>query len=506
MDTCELRTHINVPKGRLREMKLDGDGGFGPLMKKATVEEIVRLRDEAIIRYGNAHAALDVALNSTAAAHKILSALSGKESRFNHHQRAEKGHFMHVEEPQDRDAYMKVARRLVDTEVWSHIVEITNLERLMDKQAKDELHAQLTTEPPEVTVENIRATLERFAGDAGMIFRRGVANCFTKLDRRFRSHDGWKIGSRLILARMFDENGWWNYHRDMESTLLDIDRAFRVLDGKPVGASYGGIVGALRNARNGRYGAHQTEVEDEYFTVRVFKNGNCHAWFKRDDLVDKVNQLLGEYYGAPIPEERDAEEDPLATPKTSLAKNYGFFPTPDKAADFATDGLPLYREKDAPPLKILEPNAGEGALASRCLKHGALVDCVEVQPKLADALRGTKRYRSVTCADFLALRPPTNPDDLYDLVVMNPPFDRERDIDHVVHAMKFLKPRGHLMAIMSAGTEFRETKKSQAFRALMEGKKARWRDLPAGSFSSVGTNCNTVRVRFYNDGSHFYDN
>ena len=38
----------------------------------------------------------------------------------------------------------------------------------------------------------------------------------------------------------------------------------------------------------------------------------------------------------------------------------------------------------------------------------------------------------------------------------------------------------------------------------MTEKKARWRDLPAGSFSSVGTNCNTVTVRFYNDGKHFY--
>lgn len=37
------------------------------------------------------------------------------------------------------------------------------------------------------------------------------------------------------------------------------------------------------------------------------------------------------------------------------------------------------------------------------------------------------------------------------------------------------------------------------------GAAPRWSDLPAGSFSSVGTNCNTVVLRLLNDGrSRFY--
>ncbi len=111
----------------------------------------------------------------------------------------------------------------------------------------------------------------------------------------------------------------------------------------------------------------------------------------------------------------------------------------------------------------------------------------------------------VWCADFLKISPETT--GLYDRVVMNPPFDRERDIDHVLHAISFLKPGGVLVAIMSAGTELRETKKSKAFRELVEkmsGAGRRWggfhrgdvwRDLPERSFSSVGTNCNTIRLK-----------
>jgi hypothetical protein len=61
-----------------------------------------------------------------------------------------------------------------------------------------------------------------------------------------------------------------------------------------------------------------------------------------------------------------------------------------------------------------------------------------------------------------------DPGALYDRVIANPPFDCERDIDHVMHALRFLAPDGCLTAIMSAGTEFRETRKAIAFRALMD--------------------------------------
>ena len=94
--------------------------------------------------------------------------------------------------------------------------------------------------------------------------------------------------------------------------------------------------------------------------------------------------------------------------------------------------------------------------------------------------------------------------ELYDVVMMNPPFDRERDIDHVMHALKFLKPDGCLIAVMSAGTEYRETNKATAFRELMATMKAKWRDLPPGSFASVGTYMNTLILRVWKDGRNQY--
>lgn len=94
-----------------------------------------------------------------------------------------------------------------------------------------------------------------------------------------------------------------------------------------------------------------------------------------------------------------------------------------------------------------------------------------------------------------------DPSDLYDTVVMNPPFDRERDIDHVTHALSFLKTGGHLVAIMSAGTEFRETRKAIAFRELMESMGAQWKELPPGSFAESGTYVNTVMLSVWKNGT-----
>ncbi len=465
------------------------DAPQNAIVPRATVSALVSQRNAILAAYEVAYADLVTSNESTKRANLMLQAATPGITSYNYHSRAEKSEFLaHSTDLVGHEKYMAMARRLTDTDIWTHLIRITDLERLMDKKAKDQFRQQLIAEPPEVTEDNVFATLEQLFLDADMIFKRGIAECFSNLDRRFRSHDGWEIGARVILSYCFDEYGGWNYHRNHDDTMADIERVFYALDGSAAPPACQ-IVQKLRDSR-GWGKAQKSFIETEFFRVRAFKNGNAHIWFKRDDLLVKVNQLLGEYYGAPIPEDRDAEEHTgLHDPKTTLAKNFGFFPTPDIAADIVIENVFLWRNEGDDRLRILEPSAGTGQLAKRCAKKGAIVDCVEVQPVLAINLHQAGIYNKIFTADFLQLDPGTT--GLYDRVVMNPPFDRERDIDHVMHALKFLKPGGRLTAVMSASTEFRNTKKSEAFRKLMESMRAEWRDLPAGSFSEVGTNCNT---------------
>ena len=471
----------------------------GGIVPRATIRDMVRRRQAALDAFLMAHTVMTDAAKALPVAWSAYQAIGpGKENAYTQMTKEEDQHFLHHIQIPDLAAYQTTARKVVDRRMWSSLIELTELEKLMDKQAKDELRKQLMDNPPEATEENIFATLQTFAADAGTIFKRGIANCFSKLDRRFRSHNGWKIGSRVVLSYAFDEWGSWSYGRNHRDTLHDIDRTFHVMDGGKTPEVYGGIVAAIdESRRGGGFGRRQSECESDYFKIRCFKNGNAHVWFKRDDLLAKVNKLLGEYYGEVIPEEREPDKDTgLHTPKTSLAKNYGFYPTPDRPADELISAAQLYRRADEPQLRVLEPSAGTGNLAGRCVEKGAIVDCIEVQPDLAQNMARSGLYRQVMSGDFLRVQPAAN----YDRVVMNPPFDRERDIDHVMHALKFLKPDGCLIAIMSAGTEFRETRKSVAFRDLMDKMGAQWRDMPAGSFASVGTYCNTIMLRVWKDG------
>lgn len=444
------------------------------LVPRETVEDMVRQRDQMMESYRLAHEHLVIAQKFLEAAR-----FSFRENRYNVHLRGSKGSFHQKLKLPVEEEYLEQAQRIVDSDFWARLIEMTDLERLMDKQAKDEFAAQIQDNPPEVTIDNVYATLNFVLGSAGDMFRRGIANAFSKLDRRFKSHDGWKIGSRVILNSMFNEHGCFSYYRNHRDTIRDVERVFYVLDERLV-PQVSEAVHALECENRDFFGPGSYEVETGYFKIRVFKNGNCHLWFKRKDLVEKVNKLLAEYYGEVLAEgEVDTEERKTAPQNTSLAKGLAYFPTPEKVVKELIGFAWSIQGK-----KVLEPSAGTGNIARVARERGADVDCIEIDPGRVEELR--RQGFKTTQSDFLLLQPSPK----YDFVLMNPPFDRGRDIEHVEHALKWLKPGGVLLSVMSASTEFRMTKRAKAFRK----KVYRFIDLPERSFKECNTNVNTCIV------------
>jgi len=447
---------------------------------RATLEEMERNRARAIDLYGVAFDALDEArrFGSLAAQSQSGSLKLDDDAR-------------DALAPKyggegSRDSFIEAMTQQTDRAMWGHIIEATDLERLMDHKARDEFRASLQKSPPPATSENVRATLSQFMEDADTIFRRGIALAFSSLDRRFKSHDGFKIGARVILTYAFDEYGM--KYGDRRETLRDIERTFCVLDGKPVPEYAAGIGGKVAQLRG------QEVVEGDYFRLRRFQNGNAHLWFTRDDLVRKVNRLLADYYGETIGEGSEVADvsDMGPTYHLTPAKNFGLFESPA-----AVVAAVFERTGSVAGLRVLEPSAGRGRLADEARSRGGDVHCVEVQHELCAGLR-QKGYR-VTEGDFLAL---TVADvGLFDLIVMNPPFDRGRDCDHIRHALKFLKPGGSLVAVASASAAVSENARAASLRALLDKMQTpnrwgdrKWQDLPAGSFRESGTMVNTCTV------------
>jgi predicted RNA methylase len=184
----------------------------------------------------------------------------------------------------------------------------------------------------------------------------------------------------------------------------------------------------------------------------------------------------------------DLVADMLTTRTVLDAKReLGFFATPPAVVDRVMALALVSRNHEC-----LEPSAGEGVLARSMLAWGGNVDCFEVDHgrclKLWDTRPG---FRSVIEADFLQVTPRP----IYDRVVMNPPFMRGTDVRHVSHALRFLKPRGVLVSVMSAGFEYRQDRGTATLREFA----SYWENLPEDSFAEVGTSVRTVVVVFNGD-------
>lgn len=180
-------------------------------------------------------------------------------------------------------------------------------------------------------------------------------------------------------------------------------------------------------------------------------------------------------------------EQILLTGEVDVPKDdFDYFPTPPAIVAFLMQAAQI-----EPDMTVLEPSAGDGRLVRAAQACGATVRAFELNMVMAQKLIDAHGGAWVTHGNFLE----AGPAPMFDRVIMNPPFSRQRDIDHVTHALKFLKPGGVLVAVMAAGLTFRTNRKTNVFRELLDAQAA-WElhELPAGSFQESGTGVNTCVV------------
>ncbi len=178
--------------------------------------------------------------------------------------------------------------------------------------------------------------------------------------------------------------------------------------------------------------------------------------------------------------------------------NTGEITTPQELGSFFTPLAVVHQLIDMSFVKVgmvvLEPSAGVGNIACEVVKITGMVNCIEINDAYCNLLRQIKLPLNVLQDDFLQVPPVA----IFDRVIMNPPFAKQADIDHVTHAFRFLKPGGRLISIMSAGVTFRENRKTQEFRNLITDHSGGIQRLPDGSFKESGTMVSTVIVEIPN--------
>jgi predicted RNA methylase len=182
----------------------------------------------------------------------------------------------------------------------------------------------------------------------------------------------------------------------------------------------------------------------------------------------------------------DAIEQIILTGEITVAQDFGFFPTPAPVVERLIELADVRDEH-----RFLEPSAGRGNIAC-AFRDARSVTCYELLPKNVEALRSLGYAWEIAEADFLTVAPAP----VYDRIVMNPPFAKQADIQHVMHASRFLAPNGRLVSVMSAGVVFRQDRRSVEFREFVEQRGGRFEDLPEAAFKSSGTMVRTVIVTF----------
>ncbi|QIK58790.1 N-6 DNA methylase [Dysgonomonas sp. HDW5A] len=164
----------------------------------------------------------------------------------------------------------------------------------------------------------------------------------------------------------------------------------------------------------------------------------------------------------------------------NLKKEFQFFATPPAIAERLVDLADIKPEH-----VILEPSAGQGAIINAIHKvcPDAVVDCFELMDLNRSFLEKLDNI-NILGNDFLAEKK----DKLYDLIIANPPFSKNQDIEHVAEMYKCLKDNGRLISIMSNHWRFASGKKEAAFKEFIEEEGARVYDLEPGDFKESGTN------------------
>lgn len=205
----------------------------------------------------------------------------------------------------------------------------------------------------------------------------------------------------------------------------------------------------------------------------------------------EYRMALREFVGLQAAAKQDKVRELERSVMRDAANNRGwldFFPTPVAVTEEMLAAADI-----RPGMGVLEPSAGMGHIADRIREKGVEPVVAELEPQKRELLEA-KGYE-VVGKDFMK---DVSEGKSYDRIVMNPPFSKRQDTEHVRRAYDLLKPGGRLVAIVSEGSFFGKDKKASEFRDWLEEVGGTSEKLAEGSFNDpalpVTTGVNTRMV------------
>lgn len=301
------------------------------------------------------------------------------------------------------------------------------------------------------------------------------------IERPLSEADFEEFATPYVLAEIsreaFDE--WENQKRTITEILTPPD-------------DWSGTVKAWEERVSARVAHHKDQRDKAYarHTATRFRSRldtDAPEWI-RTIVLQRIKDMRTRSQGILPPEVRQMALSALMK-EMRESKFYEHFPTPKHVIEGMLDYVDIKAGE-----RVLEPSAGEGNIAEsiRERESGASLDVVEYEPLLAKILM-LKGF-TVVGSDFLAYNKDGSRQ--YDVIVMNPPFDRGVDIEHVYHAYQMLKPGGRLAAVTSGAAIDGTDEVNYAFREFVS-ERGSWKMLPPKEYmgpSGVLTNGRQISI------------
>ena len=104
--------------------------------------------------------------------------------------------------------FMATVRKRLDQAMWWHVLRASELADVMPAKAKEKFEQDLKQHVPEVTLDNLRATLQTMIGNAPNIIAEGVVDLFKALSDNHKTNDRFKIGNKFIIQALREGRAW----------------------------------------------------------------------------------------------------------------------------------------------------------------------------------------------------------------------------------------------------------------------------------------------------------
>lgn len=438
---------------------------------------------------------------------------------------------------------VKHAIASLDAEYWARVMSMTDVLESMPASKRNEWNKQIREhETPEFLRDTVHSTMNDLLVKRQQFFAERVDGIFRALSAEHLTNRPEGFMKRMIINRMMTyyqtvDHDTANYIHDLRSVIgtfmgreiphsrstdyaishiydsgdtgqwhsfdggawkiklfkkgtahIDIHSSMAYRLNQVLASMYPTAIPAKFKTKPKRFKEHEIKMDLLPFAVldeigHFRENGDDSITFYSTTISKQTERVLryigGENtwgsnwtFGYPV---KDILQDIIRTGSLPEKKTHQFFQTPEALADRVVD-IAEIGEKHS----VLEPSAGHGAICKFLPKER--LTCIELAYFNCRVLQ--KKGYSPIQADFLQWES----DLKFDRVILNPPYSKNRALDHLKKARQHLANDGRLVAILPASMKEKE---------FFPGLTHEWSEVLSNEFRESGTGVNVVILTLY---------